>query len=110
MATDYIERDCVVTAPDGTPFESGGAIVNDDYIEAYVINSAGYLRVGQRVSIQDWHGEQLGTAWVTGRWRINSFLGTHMHSFRVTLPDGREYNARGLGAGMSITGKRARGI
>lgn len=112
MAQTYIEADCTITH-DGHAFESGGAIVTDDRIVAYLATGEQMPTGGtgfpwrSPFTVTDWHGARIGTASVTGAWTVGGRFGTRMYSYRVRLDDGRWYNARGQGEGMILTGRRA---
>lgn len=47
----YVETDCTIEH-EGRKFESGGAIVADKFITAYL---------GKDAKLTDWHGKQIGT-------------------------------------------------
>lgn len=97
MTTDrYVEPNCSIEH-NGTTFEAGGAYVDDKFIIAYP-SSGGILT--------NWHGERMGTWRTKSKWRVNSYIGTHMHQIVATLDDGRTYTGRGFGVGMSFRGKR----
>ena len=93
----YIETDCTIEH-EGRTFESGGAYVDDTYLTAY-IGSDGR-------TVTDWKGNALGRAVVRSSWPIHSYMADRMYAYRVTLDDGRNYSARGMGAGMLVRGKR----
>ena len=88
IETPYVETDCVFTF-EGHTYESGGAVVTDRYLTAYLASDGR--------TVVTWKGEPIGKARLTG-----------MHSYRVTLGNGAEYNARGFGEGMLLKGKRAK--
>ena len=99
IETPYVEPDCVFTF-EGRAYGSAGAVVTDRYLTAYLASDGR--------TVVTWKGEPIGKARQTGKWRVNSYFGTHMHSYRVTLSNGAEYNARGFGEGMLLKGKRAK--
>lgn len=99
IETPYVETDCVITF-EGRTYESGGAVVTDRYLTAYLASDGR--------TVVTWKGEPIGKARQTGKWRVNSDFGTHVHSYRVTLSNGAEYNARGFGEDMLLEGKRAK--
>lgn len=111
MPKTYVETDCTIEH-EGRTFESGGAVVTDDRIVAYLATGEQLPTGGtgfpwrSPFTVTDWHGARLGTASVTGAWSVGN-LGTRMYSYRVRLDDGRWYNARGQGEGMVLTGKHA---
>lgn len=102
---NFIEKDCCVKH-EGQSFCNGGAMVTDDYLIGYAKDAETFGKPG---TVTDWHGNPIGTFEVTGRWRIpNGWVASHMHSYRVTLHDGQQYNCRGCGDGMVLRGKRRR--
>ena len=102
---NFHESNCCIEHVDAK-YCASGASVSDKRIAVYIDGREG---VGCTGRVTDWHGDVLGQYVVTGRWRIpNGVLSSHMHSFRVTLDDGRVYNCRGAGDGMLATGRRAK--
>lgn len=91
----YVETDCTITH-DGQVFESGGAVVTPDRLIAYP---------GANGTLTDWHGNAIGTWKSTASWRVDSFIGTHMHQIEARV-DGVDYTGRGFGKGMLYRGKR----
>ena len=55
-----------------------------------------------RRALTDWHGNQIGVCFLHKAWRVNSYLGTHMHQIYATV-DGRKYTGRGFGEGMCVS-------
>jgi hypothetical protein len=49
-----------------------------------------------------WTGIELGRAYVTSSWRINSPLSSRMYQYAATIA-GREYTGRGMGEGMFVS-------
>lgn len=49
-----------------------------------------------------WTGEPIGNATLGSKWRVNSYVGSHMCQFYARI-NGREYTGRGFGEGMCIT-------
>ncbi len=96
--TRYVETDCTFTH-EGHTFESGGACVTDDYVVAYPAANG---------VLTNWHGEPIGTWHKVARWRVHSFIGTHMHQIEA-LVDGVWYTGRGFGVGCIYKGKRKAG-
>lgn len=65
-------------------------------------NGMGVERVvGSSYEITDGQGNVLGNATKGSSWRVNSYIGTHMHQFYARI-NGREYTGRSFGTGMSI--------
>jgi hypothetical protein len=106
----YIETDCTITH-EGKTFESGGAVVTDDYAIGYVGkplgDGMGIDRFGptSRRALNDWHGNQIGTCYISQSWRVFSYMGSHMCQIYATI-DGVTYTGRGFGEGMIWKGKR----
>lgn len=99
----FVETDCTITH-EGRTFESGGAVVTDEYIVAYI---------GPNGTLTDWHGNRLGEIRVRSSWRIHSYMSTHMHQIEAHLdgPDGTRfggarYTGRSMGEGMIYRGRR----
>lgn len=93
----FVETDCTIIH-DGQGFTSGGAIVTDGRIIAYLANDG---------KLTDWHGNAIGTYRIKSSWRIWSCLSDRMFQIQATV-NGVKYNGRSLGVGMSFAGKRAR--
>lgn len=65
-------------------------------------NGMGCDRVlGQTYPVTVWTGLELGNATKGASWRVNSYMGTHMHQFYARI-GGREYTGRSMGEGMCI--------
>ena len=58
-------------------------------------------------TVTTWTGDALGAAYETSRWRVRSYVGSHMHSYRVRI-GGKHYVGRGFGPGMVLNLKAAR--
>lgn len=72
------------------------------YIGTPKRNGMGIDRVvGQTYPVTTWPGNVLGYATRGSSWRVNSYLGSHMHQFYAKIA-GREYTGRGFGEGMCI--------
>jgi len=105
-----VKTDCTIEF-NGREYEAGGAVVTDTQCAFYLASQAGGTWHGGNLPIRlacgatDWHGNSIGTAWITGKWRTRS--GDWMYSCRVEIA-GSVYTARGSGAGMLFTGKRAK--
>lgn len=54
-----------------------------------------------RRALNDFHGNKIGTAFISSSWRVYSFMGTHMHQIYATI-NGVQYTGRGFGEGMSV--------
>jgi hypothetical protein len=104
MQTPFIEQDCTIEH-EGHKFTSGGAVVTDDYIIAYVGKHNAddyapehcgphYLR-----DLTDWHGNRIGGCYLSSSWRVRSFMGDYMYQIYATV-NGKRYTGRGMGAGM----------
>jgi len=80
---------------EGRSFESSGVMVTPETIVAYL---------GNDNRLTDWHGRTLGTYREVAKWRINSWLSTHMYQVEATV-DGVTYTGRSHGKGMLFRGK-----
>jgi len=96
MDTPYVERDCTFEHA-GHTFESGGAVVTEDYIVAYPKANG---------ELGDWHGQTMGTWRVMSSWPIRSWIGSRMYSIECFV-NGVRYVGRGFGVGMSLRAKRS---
>lgn len=93
----YIETDCTFTH-EGRTFESGGAVVSDNEIWAYV---------GKDGTLTNWHGAKLGTCRVLSSWRTpHSGWSDRMYSFECFV-NGVRYVGRGCGVGMIVRARRS---
>lgn len=103
---NYVEQDCTITHHDKN-FTAHGASVSEHYLVAYLKSDCDE-RVGHSYPLTDWHGNEIGTVMITGRWRtLNGWVSSHMVSGRAEV-DGVVYNVRGCGAGMTIQGAAKR--
>lgn len=98
---DYVERDCTIEH-EGRKFESGGAIVTDDYIIAYPRKDG---------VLGDWHGNAIGTYTVISSreaifFGYRSCMSSRYYYMRAILNDGSAYSLRGFGEGCIAKGKR----
>jgi len=93
----YVEKDCTFTFQ-GRTFESGGAVVTDQWIIAYP---------GKDGRLNDWHGQQIGTYRILSTWRTpRSFISSTMSSIECFV-NGIRYVGRGAGIGMILRAKRS---
>lgn len=97
----YIEQNCIIEHQ-GRTFESGGAVVTDQYLIAYPA-AAGILT--------DWHGAQIGTySVISSRPAVffgrRSWQGSTYYHMRATLANGARYSIRGFGVGMIARGRK----
>lgn len=92
----YVERDCTFTH-EGRTVESGGAVVTDKFIVAYL---------GKDGILTNWHGKQLGTYRILSSWNIRSYISNTMSSVECFV-DGVRYVGRSAGLNMSIRAKRS---
>lgn len=95
----YIEKDCIFEH-EGRKFESGGAVVTDDYLVAYP---------GKNGILKDWHGAQIGTYRVISS-RPAVFFGyrscwADKYYYMRAQVNGRTYSLRGFGVGMFARGR-----
>jgi hypothetical protein len=103
MQTPFVEKNCVVTH-EGKSFESGGAVVTDNYLIAYP---------GENGVLNDWHGNQIGT-WKIINARLARFFGQTSwqgpkYYYMRALVNGKQYSLRGFGKGMIAKGKAIKG-
>lgn len=92
----YIEQDCTIEH-EGHKFTSGGAIVTNKFITAYL---------GKGSILSDWHGKQIGTYTILSSWPIHSYVTNRMYSVECFV-NGVRYIGRSAGVGMSINAKRS---
>jgi len=93
----YVEHDCTISFQ-GQDFTSGGAIVSEQFITAYL---------GKSGSLTDWHGKQIGTYRILSTWRTpRSYVSSTMSSVECFV-DGVRYVGRSAGLGMVINAKRS---
>jgi len=52
--------------------------------------------------VTTWCGHMLCQAFMSAKWRVRSYRGTHMHQFTAYIA-GREYTGRGFGEGMCVS-------
>jgi hypothetical protein len=90
----YIEQDCTIEH-NGRKFTSGGAVVTDEHVIAYV----GKRQPNGIRDLTDWHGNAIGICFITSTWPIRSFMSSTMHQLQATI-DGKAYTGRGMGEGM----------
>lgn len=87
----FIEQDCTIEF-EGRTFTSGGAVVTDDYIVGYMSSDM--------TKLQTWHGDVISdVVTITGKWRINSWVSSHMYQVRVNV-NGKWFTGRTCGSGM----------
>jgi hypothetical protein len=55
----------------------------------------------------DCHCKPIGTWRSVSAWRVNSWIGSHMHQIEAVI-DGVTYTGRGFGEGMALTGRPKR--
>lgn len=72
------------------------------YVGDSLKNGMGIDReVGCTYPITTWTGDPIGFASIGSKWRVNSFMGSHLHQFYAVIA-GREYTGRGFGSGMCV--------
>lgn len=92
----YVETDCTIEV-EGRTFESGGAMIEDNAIVAYL---------GKDGVLTDWLGNALGTWRMVAMWKTpNSFVSSYMMQVEATV-DGVVWTGRSVGVGMAYRGKR----
>jgi hypothetical protein len=94
---NYIEQDCTFTH-EGRQFTSGGAVVSDLFIIAYL---------GKDGTLTDWHGNKIGTWSTLSSWRTpRSFVSDRMYSVECYVNSVR-FVGRSAGEGMVVRAKRS---
>lgn len=108
--TSFIETDCTFTH-EGRTFEAGGAYVTDTHALGYVGkplgDGMGVDRFGStsRRALNDWHGNQIGTCYISKSWPVRSYIGSRMCQIYARI-NGVNYTGRGFGEGMSVNLRR----
>lgn len=100
MNTPWVEQDCTIEF-EGREFTSGGAFISDTYAIGYVGKT---IHTGCRL-LTDWHGNQIGTCYLSSSWPVRSYIGSRMYQIYATI-NGIQYTGRGFGEGMSVRLKR----
>jgi len=109
----YIEEACIVDFH-GQTFESGGALVSDQFVIGYVrglqdakVNGLRSANWRSEAVIINWHGEQvLGQITNAKSWHTpRSYMASHMWQI-TALIEGVFYTGRGCGDGMIWRGRR----
>lgn len=91
----YIESNCTIEHA-GRTFESGGAIISEQFIIAYL---------GKSSILTDWHGSPIGQYRILSTWKTpRSYISSTMHSVECFV-NGVRYVGRSAGEGMSIRAK-----
>ncbi len=107
--TPFIERDCTITHK-GRTFESGGAVVTDEFVIGYIGkeipgSGMGCNNAHARRVLTDWHGNQIGTCYISSTWRTpNSFFSSTMHQVYARV-NGKDYTGRSAGEGCILRAK-----
>ena len=52
-------------------------------------------------ALTDFKGNQIGICYITSRWQVHSYIGSHMHQIYATI-DGTHYTGRSFGEGMIV--------
>jgi hypothetical protein len=96
----FVETDCTVTH-EGKTFEAGGSVITPDFVIGYFS-----FNFGDHV-IKTWHGEIIGKARITSRWRLTGYAtwASDMYQVEATI-NGIKYTGRTQGDGMIWKGKR----
>lgn len=94
----YIETDCTIKH-EGREFTSGGAVVTDKFMTAYLSNDSDGI-------LTDWHGKVIGSYRILSSWRIHSWISDRMYSVECFV-NGVRYVGRNCGKGMAINAKRS---
>jgi hypothetical protein len=101
----YTEKNCVFEH-EGKAFEAGGAYYDGRHAVGYVgeLIEPAEPKPHSR-ALTNWAGERIGTCYLASGWRVNSYIGSHMHQIYATI-DGVKYTGRGFGEGMSVKLRR----
>ena len=107
------ETKCIVEH-EGRKFESGGAVVEDDYLIAYPGERVDFAKLALGASncmrpLNNWHGNRIGSWYVLSSrpavfFGCPSAYGSTYYYMRGVV-NGRRYSLRGFGVGMVATGK-----
>jgi hypothetical protein len=54
-----------------------------------------------RRELTDWHGNKLGTCFLSSSWPVRSYIGSRMYQIYARV-NGVDYTGRGFGEGMSV--------
>lgn len=57
--------------------------------------------VGTSYELLDFEGNVIGSATIGSTWRVNSWIGSHMHQIYAWV-NGRQYTGRSFGEGMAV--------
>jgi hypothetical protein len=99
MNTPWVEQNCIIEYNE-QQFESGGAVVTDDYLIAYPAENG---------ILTDWHGNKIGT-WYVISWRDAVFFGYpstwgSKYYYMRGIVNNRHYSLRGFGVNMVASGR-----
>lgn len=90
----YVETDCTITAPDGTPITAGGAVITPNFVLCYV---SGDGKGNTRGDLTTWHGEKIGTWRLVSSWKqIAPYGFAHWYTMRAISAtiDGKDWHGR----------------
>lgn len=58
-----------------------------------------------RRELTDWHGNVIGTCFLSSSWPVRSYIGSRMYQIYARI-NGVDYTGRGFGEGMAVNLKR----
>lgn len=115
MEATYIEENCTITH-EGKSYSADGAVVTSEYVIGYTKFSRDETRVNGRmiapmngtpVEITDWHGNKIGSGWITRSWRRFSYISIFQYQIQAMI-NGVWYTGRSAGSGMIWKAKRSK--
>lgn len=73
------------------------------YVGAPIGDGMGCDRSGptSRRYLTDWHGNKLGTCYLSASWPVRSYIGDRMYQIYATV-NGQEFTGRGFGETMVV--------
>lgn len=89
----FIEKDCTFEL-EGRTFESGGAVVTENYVIGYMSSDMKRIQTWRREHITD-------NVKITSSWRVRSFISDKQYQIRALI-NGRWFTGRTAGGGMII--------
>lgn len=107
----YIEQDCSIEFK-GKRFVSGGAVVNEDQLIAYIGKPVRDSETTENYKypkyyITNWHGDHIGTCLFRGWTRpFGQYYMPKVYTVLIMLKTGDVYKGKTQGAGMVVKAKR----
>ena len=77
------------------------------YVGKTLGDGMGVARHGatSRRELTDWHGNVIGTCFLSSSWRVRSYIGDRMYQIYATI-NNTTYTGRGFGEGMVVNLRR----